>query len=41
MSLGILQGEVSKVNVTGDEKHETDKSLEEKGSNRAEKWSES
>lgn len=37
MSLGILQWELSEVNVTVDEKHETDKSWEEKGSNRAEK----
>ena len=37
MSLGILQRELSKVNVTMDDKHETDKSWEEKGSNRAEK----
>lgn len=41
MSLGILWGELSKVNVTVDEKHKTDKSWEEKGSNGAEKWSES
>jgi len=40
MSLGMLQGRLSKGKVTVAEKHKTDESWRGKGSNRAEKRSE-